>query len=322
MADTDSLYSLRFNFRDNASNLNAVACILINIAAGSIESFEAVASNSSSITGIQMNGTFRDFYNKIQASKYKSEYAPSITQILSESLKSAFASQSYREELIHYLDSGDMDKIKYQLKQILIQSLGNSESDIQITFDKITRKDLEKTNLSDPFAIGSAESGSQTQGVPAGSMIINYKFVLSPVSGTKVSELKEGNRIMVKITPGDANSNNAINLLNLKEEGGLIKNVPATIVSIKHSTNSSEAVIKITDGIFGKYTEEETSIKVKMAGIETLASVTAGKSPEVKNNSSTASAPRSAKDENPLLIPILAILGILGIVGAIIIFVL
>ncbi|MCE9501310.1 MAG: hypothetical protein K8R21_12555, partial [Leptospira sp.] len=209
-----------------------------------------------------------------------------------------------------------------QLKQILIQSLGNSESDIQITFDKITRKDLEKTNLSDPFAIGSAESGSQTQGVPAGSMIINYKFVLSPVSGTKVSELKEGNRIMVKITPGDANSNNAINLLNLKEEGGLIKNVPATIVSIKHSTNSSEAVIKITDGIFGKYTEEETSIKVKMAGIETLASVTAGKSPEVKNNSSTASAPRSAKDENPLLIPILAILGILGIVGAIIIFVL
>ena len=320
MADTDPLYSLRFNYRDNASNVNALCCILINIAASAIESFEAIASNSASMMSFPVSGTFRDFYDKIQAAKYKSEYAPSITQSLSEALKSSFASQSYREELIHYLDSSDNDKIQYLIKQVLVQSLGNSESNIQISFDKITRQDLDKTTMGDEIAGQTAQGDSPMPGIPPGSMIVNYKFVLSPVSGTKVTELREGMRIIVKITAGEANSNNAINLLNLKEDGGVIKNIPAAIVSIKHGMKSSEAIIKITDGIFGKYTEEEPAIKVKMAGLETLASVTSGKEPD-KKNAPPAPVP-SAKDENPFLIPILAILGILGVVGAIIVFVL
>lgn len=75
---------------------------------------------------------------------------------------------------------------------------------------------------------------------------------------------------MVKFNPDDDVASNVINLLSLKDDGGIIR-PPATVIDIKKSPKEVDTIIKVTDGVFGRYKEVETTVKVKMAGFETLA---------------------------------------------------
>ncbi|HNK94512.1 MAG TPA: hypothetical protein PKK42_15870, partial [Leptospiraceae bacterium] len=84
----------------------------------------------------------------------------------------------------------------------------------------------------------------------------------------------------IKFTPDNEVSNNVINLLSLKEEGGGIRPVPATVIDIKKSPAEVDAVVKVTDGVFGRYSEKETTVKVKLAGFETLATTIKKKNDE------------------------------------------
>ncbi|MBE7412299.1 MAG: hypothetical protein L6Q54_13225 [Leptospiraceae bacterium] len=314
MGESDKVYSIRFIAKDEESGLNCLFCAIFDPVIGKFEQFEILLGSNVSISN-PSQATFKDFSNSIQLSKYKGDFSKNYTNSLSENYKTGFLSESFIEELRHYLETSDNERLNYLFQQPQIQVLGaTAKINMELFYEKIERNDIEKTNQVINTSADESNTGSQDI-IPQGSMVVNFKFALSPVSGVKVSELKDGSRIMVKIVPGDTNSNNTINLLKLRDDGGNIKVIPATIVFINHTAKGTETIIKITDSIFGKYTEEEASIKVKLAGNETLASSVS--TPQTETRKAPAIQPRQTKeDSGSLPIGVLIIIGALGIIGA------
>jgi hypothetical protein len=149
--------------------------------------------------------------------------------------------------------------------------LGKGDYLINTIFHSIEREELDASSAREDVSEKPKEKEFDEGLIPPGSLVAKFTYVLSPVTGTRVDELRIGDRIMVKFSPEDEVSNNVINLLSLKDDGGLIRPVPATVVDIKKNPKEVDTIIKVTDGVFGRYAEKETTVKVKMAGFETLA---------------------------------------------------
>ncbi|MCC6274606.1 MAG: hypothetical protein IT569_01990 [Leptospiraceae bacterium] len=316
MGDSDNVYSIRFIAKDESSGYFCIFCGIFDSLNGKFDLYETLVSSQVTFSKVSPQATYKDYSNAIQSTKYKGEFSQNYTSSLTEGYRFTFLSENFIEELRHYLEHKDNERLTYLFQQPLIQILGSgAKLEINLLYDLISRQDIEKASQAE----NSTENPSDLAGsiIPQGSMVVNFKFALSPVSGIKVSDLKEGSRVMVKVVPGDTNSNNAINLLKLKDEGGNVKIIPASIVFINHTSKGAETVIKVTDSIFGKYIEEEPSIKVKLAGNETLASVT---SPQIETRRPVVNHPKPESNESSSLpITLLVALGLLGIVGAFIV---
>ncbi|MCB1193516.1 MAG: hypothetical protein H7A23_00360 [Leptospiraceae bacterium] len=281
-----------------ASDLNAyiLFCTIINKQTGAIEGFDTVVSKIPEIHDNPERYTYRDFINKIQKLKITGNYAQSSTIIFSESLKTSFSNESFMVELLHYLEHNEHENIATLLSQNIARALGKAETqDIQVRVELVDREELDKTtddldfsddtqDMPDDIPSGKGKNKKPEDIIPEGAMEIKFNFVLSPVTGTRIDELKVGDKVMVKILPEDSTSRNVINLLLLKEDSGIIKHIPATIANIVTSESGEiQIIVKITDGIYGKYLEtEESTIKVKMAGPESLATINKQDVEEVK----------------------------------------
>lgn len=311
-----------------AGDLNAyiLFCSIINKKTGSIDGFDAVVSKIPEIHDNPDRYTYRDFINKIQKLKITGNYAQSSTIIFSESLKTSFSNESFMVELLHYLEHGENENVAKLFSQNVGRALGKVETDdMLVKIELVSQEDLDKTtedlditgehqDIPDDIPAAVEKTKKPDDIIPDNAMEIKFNFVLSPVTGTRIDELKAGDKVMVKILPDDPSSRNAINILLLKEETGIIKHIPATIVDAIHSeAGEVQIVIKITDSIYGRYLEaDETSIKVKMAGPESLATINKKDIDEVKKL-------KEDRESNfPLMIA--AVVGIFIILWIIVIF--
>ena len=202
---------------------------------------------------------------------FEGNHVQSATLTLVNSFKNSFSSESYLVEMLYYLEYENSEKLNELLKQNLSKVLGKGDYLINTIFHSIEREELDGTAVKEDLTEKPKEKEYEDGLIPPGSLISKFTYVLSPVTGTRVDELRIGDRIMVKFATDDEISNNVINLLSLKDEAGIIRPVPATIIDIKKNPKEVDTIVKITDGIFGRYKEAETTVKVKLAGFETLA---------------------------------------------------
>ncbi|BDA77901.1 hypothetical protein LPTSP3_g08310 [Leptospira kobayashii] len=267
MPDTPNYYSIKVVVRDETNMVYSMfAAVLDPIGIRTIK-FEGVASGSPLIL-LPVKSTFQDFYNRTQRVIYKGDQLKNITKSIHEVLKSSFNSESFLEELFHYIDHNLVDRIEFIFTQIHNRTAGNSNPRVEIHYELIDPADIEKTTVDEeeiarkeaPPVIVPATSGFI---IPPDKQLIQFRFQLSPVNGTPLSELKGGDNVFIRLLPGDPITNAIIESLELKEESGNIKQVPAKIVNISNSKNISEVVIKINEQVYGKIVEEENSVKIK-----------------------------------------------------------
>lgn len=267
------LYFLKFVARDSIQRTHVIFCCLANKAKNTIEKFEVLVSYSPDIINIGNDFTYKDIVTKIQKFMLEGNYVQNATLSLTNTFKTAFTAESYLMEYIYYLEYENSEKLNELIKQNLVKILGKNDMFINVIHNSVTREDLEKSSHDIEAPVGDTLESVQNADsgiIPAGSMVTNFTFLLSPVNGTKVDELKVGDKVLIKLTADNDISSNIINLLSLKEESGIIKPAPATIVDLKKHSGEIATIVKITDGIFAKYTELEIDVKVKLAGNETL----------------------------------------------------
>jgi hypothetical protein len=202
---------------------------------------------------------------------FEGNHVQSATLTLVNSFKNSFNSESYLVEMMYYLEYDNPEKLNELLKQNLSKVLGKGDYLINTIFHSIERDEIDASAVREEVNERSKDKEFAEGLIPPGSVVSAFTYVLSPVTGTRVDELRIGDRIMVKFSPDSEPANNVINLLSLKDDAGIIRPVPATIIEIKKSPSEVEAIIKVTDGVFGRYAEKETTVKVKLAGFETLA---------------------------------------------------
>ena len=265
------LYFIKFVARDSIQRTFVVFAGVANKQKNIIERFETLVSHSNELININSDYTYKDVVNRIQKFMFEGNHVQSATLTLVNSFKNSFNSESYLVEMMYYLEYDNSEKLNDLLKQNLSKVLGKGDYLINTIFHPIERDELDASAAREELSDKNKDKEFAEGLIPPGSLVANFTYVLSPVTGTRVDELRIGDRIMVKFSPDSEAANSVINLLSLKDDGGIIRPVPATIIEIKKSPTEIDALIKITDGVFGRYSEKETTVKVKLAGFETLA---------------------------------------------------
>ncbi|MBP7282129.1 MAG: hypothetical protein KBA66_11160 [Leptospiraceae bacterium] len=301
------LYFIKFVARDSIQRTFVIFAAIANKQKNTIEKFETVVSHSPELININSDYTYKDVVNRIQKFIFEGNHVQSATLTLANSFRNSFTSESYMVELMYYLEYENSEKLNELIKQNLAKVLWKGEYLINTIFHSIEREEIDASAVREDSIEKPKEKDLEEGLIPPGSLVAKFTYVLSPVTGSRVDELKIGDRIMVKFAPDDEVSSNVINLLSLKDDGGIIRPVPATVVDIKKYPKEVDTIIKVTDGVFGRYKEVETTVKVKMAGFETLATTVKRKT----DSEILEDKPRRQFHFNMGTIGIAAILGLL-----------
>ncbi|WP_367898070.1 hypothetical protein AB3N61_15975 [Leptospira sp. WS58.C1] len=333
---SEQVYSLLFQSRDGASSLYILFGGIVDPVSSRIDRFEVVAVGNSELINVPLSGTtFKDVTNICQKIKYEGKQLKNLTNKLQELFQNSGRSDDFMEQLIHYINKREDEKIRYLINQIQNQAMGNSKPDISLWYSLIDRDKIEEAGSGKTSfeTLDSAEEVHEESapeelptipiGVPTGidasipptASRVQFKFILSPVSGIPVNQLKPGDQIVVQLIGNDPTTLGIIDSMKLKTEDGSIKPIPATVVATENKGVENETIVKIGNDVFGKIYEEENSIKVRLYTGEKPVSKSGGPS----SASSTSNASLEA-GESSLLLTVLIALGVVGI-GMIAIFV-
>jgi hypothetical protein len=325
MSESSNYYSLKVVIRDEANTVYVMFAALLDPIEVKGVKHEGVASGSPMML-LPVRSTFQDFCNRVQRVIYKGEQLKNITKSLQEATKTIFSSESSLTEILHYIDHNAVEKLEFIFLQMHSRIAGKSTPDIDIHFEVITRNEATKTTIDeDEIARKEAAAGPaptvSSSGfiIPAEKQLIKFRFQLSPVNGTPLTDLKAGDTVFIRLEPGDAITDSIISSLGLKDDEGVIQQVPAKIVNISTSKNISEVVLKINEQVYGKISEEENSVKIKTfdakAGSAPLLTSVASVTATAKAN---APAKKDAEDISHIM-PFIWIFALIAI-GALAIF--
>jgi hypothetical protein len=319
MPDAPNYYSLKVVIRDETNMVYTMFAAILDPVEVKAVKYEGVASGSPLVL-LPIKSTFQDFANRVQRVIYKGDQLKNITKSLQEAIKTSFSSESILTEILHYIDHNLVDRLEFLFSQMHNRIAGKSNPSIEMHYEVIVPSEMIKTTVDEEeiarseAAAAPGPSPSATGFIiPVDKQLIQFRFQLSPVNGTQLTELKPGDTVFIRLLPGDQITDSIIASLGLQNEEGVIQQVPAKIVNISSSKNISEVVIKINEQVYGKIIEEENSVKIKTydssAGpaplLTSVASVTAttkAKSPEKKD----------AGDVSHIL-PFMVILGLVAI---------
>ena len=248
--------------------------VVITIPKGknSVDKFDVLVSQNTEASAMYSTDSFRECMNKIQRIVLAGQGSQSSIHSLSNAYKLSFQSESYMIELLHYLEYSEDDKVKHLIEQNIHKVLGKADYECLCNVMLVTAEEMEvigtqEDELGD--SLGNTESLPDV--VPPGSDLIKYQFVLSPVTGTVLTELRLGDQIMIKLLEDNDKAKAIVGQMNLKDEAGNIHPCPATIVSIDNEDiHKIEVIVKINETTFGRYIEEEPNVRVKMAEISSL----------------------------------------------------
>ncbi|TGK20948.1 hypothetical protein EHO61_03575 [Leptospira fluminis] len=322
---SNQVYSFLFQSRDSASSLYVLFGGIVDPVTSHIEQLDIVAVGNGELINIQLSGaTFKDISNICQKIKYEGRQLKNLTNKLTELFQNSGQSDDFMEQLLHYINKKEDEKIRYLITQVENQALGNVKPEIQVWYSLIDREKAGEVSVSREPLENVASAGEEgppsiedaptipspaaltiDSSIPQNAVRVQFKFILSPVSGIPVNQLKPGDQILVQLLTGDPTTLGVIDTMKLKTEDGSIRPVPATVVATENKGTESETVIRIGADIFGKVYEEENTIKVRP--------YTGEKGPSKGSAISQHSASSTEAGESSLLLTVLIALGIVGI---------
>lgn len=269
---TDTYYFLKLSARDIPSRTHILICATILDKIFKVDRFDLIVSQNSEASSISVADTYRDCMNKIQKLTLSGLFSQSSTVSLLNAFNNQFANEEFLKEFNQYLQNNDAVKIRVMFEPIIHKILGRAEYDYICHIDQVTHEEMEGSSTTASSAQEDGPKKSPFSSVPDGSTIVQYQFVLSPVGGTVASELRIGDKVVIKINKDNSTSESVINAMKLKGENGQILPCPGEVVDIiKKEKKAIQFVVKIKEGVYGTYTEEESNVKVKMAEQSTVA---------------------------------------------------
>lgn len=310
--DEEKYYFVKLTAQDPPSKVYVLVAIVVPENKSGVDRLDLVVAQNPDTILIDENDSYKKCRNKIQKIMLTGGSSQSATHSLQNYFKNSFGSESFMVEFFHYLEHGDLEKLKILLMQNVGRVMGRHDldSEAKIYLSKVTKSELEASENSDkPNKEDEKPDSVLPQSIPEGAIILNYQLILSPVTGTPLLDLKSGDVILIKIIPDTEDAVIAIRDMGLKDESGMIHPCPATITELIKQENGTEIIVKIQENIYGRYLEEESNIKVKMYEPSTTNSEEVTQTKELEISS-----------ERSWFIPAMVLVGVLTILWIIVYF--
>ncbi len=261
----DTILMVKGRFKATSLNLYG-QFMLVFKNESQFESFNAVISTYSDLYNLEPHEDWTRYREQIANVKWKGNFNKTMTASIMDQFKK-FSEEMNSISLLHSnvsdYDYNAMDIILFDLinrivhdknlvLETAIQELAPSE--YQASLGAVEQKDEEETAGGDDFKVDDD------------SVILPVKPIVAPVKGKPIYELRVGDRLMVYILPQSDRANYFIDLLNLREEKEVLP-TPAEVIDIKAGTgknNPTDILTLISKGIYGKFTETEKQVKLKL----------------------------------------------------------
>ncbi len=193
------------------------------------------------------------------------QFADSLTRTLYKTLENTLGSADI-ENILTMVLKHDVEELDFKFTKIFRTELGGGEFKFDFNFETVTEEEMDLKDQLKEEAIAAEQDYMETQThvfeeekhqTLSDNALIDISFVLSPVSGIPIGNLKVGDEIMIRIDISKPKGRYFSKLLNALEDTGS-KPISSTVEKISQSPTGEYFIItKIQAGIYGKVSEDE-----------------------------------------------------------------
>jgi len=228
-----------------------------------------VVSTYSDLYNIEPHEDWTKYREYISNVKWKGNFNATMTSSIMDQFKK-FSEQMNSITLLYdhvcEYDYNAMDVILFDLVNRIIHDKNLIlETAIQELSQSDYRTALEGAPKNEEPA--PVESGGGAGfGVEDDAVILPVKPIVAPVKGKPVYELRISDKLLVYIQPSSDRANYFIDQLNLRQENEILPTA-AEVIDIKGGAgknNPTDILALIAPGIYGKFTEAEKQVKLKL----------------------------------------------------------
>jgi len=267
---------IKGRFKALATSSYGLFIVFIDNGTKNVEKFDIVSSHFSTLYENNIGMPWSEMEEIIAKLKWKGEYATSLTHDIQASIEDLFQPGTGRiQDIWANIKKAQLGKVGAIFDEIMARPSGDKGVKSEIAIESVMRSDIEDArrlrrerenmemfNSPQPQLQQPQENaaGASSQ-FDASAVVLEVALVLSPLSGIPIYDLKEGDKIMVKISEQSSRGQYFIDLLNASNENEIIP-IPATVVSVVKEGKIFTVMATIGPSIFGKSIDEDT-VKVK-----------------------------------------------------------
>jgi hypothetical protein len=264
----DNLMIVKGRFKAASINLFG-QFILIYKNRNEFDTFNAVISTYSDLYNLEPHEEWTKYREYISNVKWKGNFNASMTSSIMEHLKKFSEEMNSISLLYDIVCDYDYNAMDATLFDLINRIIHDKTLILETAIQEITPSEFRA-------AVSGNDAKSGTEDVPAGmdsqfaveddAVILSVKPIVAPVRGKPIYELRIGDKLMVYLQPQSDRANYFIDLLGLREDKE-IKATPGEVIDIKAGSgknNPTDILTLISPGIYGKFTETEKQVKLKM----------------------------------------------------------
>jgi hypothetical protein len=229
--------------------------------------------------------TWDEFEKKIQDMTYSGNYSKAITVSTINKLKGDTSISTFGSELKDNVSRNNIELINKQFHQILSKELSDPSVEITCNFEGVTSAELQEGRRRETEQSSNEPEDSAT---PPDYRLVKAKLILAPVDGKLITELKEGDNILLSLLPVSMIENSIIDKLKLRRPDGSARPAPGKIIKIQNYGKGWQLLVHLMENYYAKIIEEE-KILVKIPTGSGAASKSSSKKNSGKKDKSVIS---------------------------------
>lgn len=244
--------------------------ILIFKDSHAFESYNAVVSTYSDLYDIEPHEDWTKYREYIANVKWKGNFNATMTSSIMDQFKKFSEQMNSISLLYDHVCDYDYNAMDVALFDMVNRVIHDKNLILETAIQELSQAEyraaLEGPGKSEEPAPAETAGGSEGFGVEDDAVILPVKPIVAPVKGKPVYELRISDKLLVYIQPSSDRANYFIDQLNLREDNE-IRPTAAEVIDIKGGAgknNPTDILTLIAPGIYGKFTEEEKQVKLKL----------------------------------------------------------
>ncbi|MGA2141306.1 MAG: hypothetical protein ABSG94_02690 [Brevinematales bacterium] len=264
---------IKGRFRAPSSSSFGVFIIFLDNMTKNVDKYDIVSSHFSTLYENNVNMPWHEFEDIISKLKWRGEYATSLTHDIQASFDDIFQAGTGRtQDIWSNVKKAQISKVSDIFDEVLARPTTDKAVKCEIAAESIMKSEIEEAKkfrsereakelLSGTEKDSKPQPDGSTPEVGESAVILEVSLILSPISGIPIYDLKEGDKIFIKITEQSSRGQYFIDLLNASENNEIIP-IPATVVKMTKEGKIYTVLVSVGPGIYGKSLDEDT-VKVK-----------------------------------------------------------
>lgn len=236
---------------------------------GNLIANQSIISSYSELYNNNPENSWDQIEDIIMKQKWSGNYNTNLTSTIQSQFGKLEEDTFLRTQLFEAINEYDFNGAETVLYDILNRILQDKKLVIEIGIQEVTDEEIQQVILrrdkENKQKYNKNISSKSSFNVEKGAVLVEISPILSPVKGKPLYDLRIGDKIMTKIEPKTDQANYFIDYYKLRTETR-IKPIPGEVVDIKADSKDApvEIILKIDQGFYGKCTEEERQVKLRL----------------------------------------------------------